>query len=202
MGRLDSLQNPSPEDSTLIYEAIDLRLKSLHEIGTLWWKVQQATDDQTVNAGDSVVAVPTDLLFPIAVTLLDGSTTYPLEQINVRQYNRIQNKTDEGRPEQIYLNYEGVRTGVLYPVSSATYTVKIVYQRMIDDAAEDTNIDVPSWALRPLIDVLRYDVADDFQIKDENRLTRWRIDYNAGLRALRTMNHQRKDYQTVEAEYF
>src|SRR5690348_3380748 len=119
-------------DADIVYEAIDLRLMEMHRKGILWRKVDKVPSSFAITAGIvSAHASTNDILFPIHMTVTDGSLDEPLTIIGPIEYSKIENKDTAGLPEKVL--WKGSTEFMLYPVPIAASTVKIVYEKIADD---------------------------------------------------------------------
>ena len=199
-GALGAGETANSDDLTVVYEAIDLRLKEMHRLGVLWWKVSGATSDLSLTASTATVAAPADLLFPISLAIRDGDDDLPVTLIDHRAYQAIQTKTDAGTPTQAF--YDSVtRNFYLYETPDSAYTAKLTYQKMADDTAASTAPDVPVSHLRWLKDLIAYDIGDDFSI-EEDRMVRFEREAEKAERRIRALTAPRTDPQPVEMTSF
>ncbi len=187
-------------DLDLIYEALDLRLKELHKKGTFWRKVTSVP--VTFSLGASVASASAgagDILFPIRVTFSNGSTDDPVALIGYREYAEIEDKSRTGNP--IKALWKGGSEFLFYPVPSADGTAKLLYEKIADDTSAGAAIDIDVAMIRPMIDLIKYDVADDWGI-DEQTLVRWRAEAIQAEKDIRTLGIQRVDYEPVRVDDF
>lgn len=182
LGVLADGETASSTDAARFGEVLDATLKSLHRLGTLWWKVDGEAADLALTTGAAFANVPTDLLFPLTLSLADGAE--PLAWIGHGEYHALPDAT--GRPERAYFDPAGGRIH-LWPVPGQAYTAQLTYQRIADDSADGVPPDVPAWALAPLTALLAYRAADAFGVP-EGRLARLRADALEAERDLRILN--------------
>lgn len=201
MGVYDPQTGVTAEDSSLFYEALDLQLKSLHALGLLWWKVGSVTTNTTLTSGDSTEAAPSDMLYMVNIFIRSGTTDYPVEIITHREYQAIENKTDTGIPDRIYVDQEA-QLLYLYPAPSSNYSMRMTYAKIIDDTAANKSPDVPQWALKPLVDILKFDLADHFEIRPEEKLIRWERRAGRAIKEIRIMNAPKVDHTTIRVVNF
>ena len=183
-------------DLTIVYEAIDLRLKEMHRLGTFWRKVTKVPLSFTVSAGVNSATATADVLFPVSMTALNLSMDDPIEIIGVRQYAEISNKADTGQPQQAL--YQGSGSFVFWPVPITNTTIKLTYEKIADDTAVSTQPDVEVSMLRWLKDIIAYDLGDEFG-KNESTMERWRRDSLYAENQIRKLNLENVDHKTVEA---
>ena len=196
MGVYDPDDGVSASDATLFYEALDLQLKSLHSLGLLWWKVSSVTTNTTLTVNDSTEAAPADMLYMVQMFARDSTTDYPVELISHREYQDIQDKTDSGMPTVCYVDQEA-QLMYLHPAPDSAYSLRQTYAKIVDDSATSTDVDVPQWALRPLIDLLKRDLADHFGVPEEKQI-RWERNARIAIKEIRRMNAPVTDHTTVE----
>lgn len=197
--KLSALGNGDTADSddlTIVYEAMDLRLKEFGDLFTPWWKVSGATTDLSLTASVAYVAAPSDIAHPISLAIRDGSDDLPVTFIDHRKYQAIQTKTDTGTPEQAFYDPVQSRFYFYYTPDSA-YTAKLTYQKLADDTADGSAPDVPVSAMRSLRNILCYDLGDDFGIEEE-RMMRFAKEAEIGERRIRFLTARRSDPQPVE----
>lgn len=191
-------RTPQGEEEAIVIEALDVRLKELHRLGVLWWKVSSTLTDVTLTANVATANAPSDILFPVTLHIRHNDEDLPVDLIDHRRFQEIGTKSDTGIPEQAVLFGGAFR---FYPVPDSSYTAKLTYQKIIDDSAASTAPDVIVSALRWLKDLVAYDCADDFRVPEPRMI---RLEREAGVaeRKLRALFPQRIEPQPVEAEYF
>jgi hypothetical protein len=197
---LDPGETPSADDAAIVNEALDLRLKELHALGTLWFNVAGAATSRTLAASSAThsLAALTDFLFPVSLKLVIGAEEYPVEIISHREYQDIQSKTDSGEPEKAFFSGSTV---YLWPVPSTDYTAKLTYQAIADDSNSPDAPDVSLSMMRSLVTLVAADCADDFAVP-EQRLLRLNAEAKAAEFTLRTLNTERVDNTTIAPDYF
>lgn len=188
----------SSADADIVYEAIDLRLKELHILGLLWFKTSAATTNVTVTANVATATAPTDLLYPVSLTMADD--TKPLYHISHQAYQSIEHKAQPGFPEVYHYS---PANGLIYiwPTPEASYTAKLTYEKIIENTAASTAVDVPSWALKSLTTLCASDLADDFEIP-EDRVQRLMAEAAQAEMRLKVLNAPAYEYSPVEADNF
>jgi hypothetical protein len=185
-------------DADIVYEAIDLRLKELHKKGILWREVDKVPASFAITAGIvSAHASTNDILFPIHMTVTDGSLDEPLTIIGPIEYSRIENKNDAGLPEKVL--WKGSTEFMLWPVPLATSTVKIVYEKIAEDTTAGAAADVDVSMMRHLKDLIAYDVADDFGV-DEMKIQRLGKEAMMAENNIRKLSVERKDFAPVQVD--
>jgi hypothetical protein len=188
----------SADEAEIIYEALDLRLKELHRLGVLWWKVSAAYTDVALTANVATATAPVDMLYPETVFIRYSDNDYPVSIIDHRAYQEIGTKSDKGRPEKVLIAAGTMR---FYPVPDSNYTAKLTYQKIIDDSAASTAPDVPVQLMRWLKDLIAYDTGDDFRVP-EPRMIRFEREAEKAERRIRALTPQVFETQSVQAEYF
>lgn len=192
LGVLERGVTAASADTDVVYEAIDLRLKEMHRLGIVWRNTTRNT--LSVTASLISISASTDVLFPIACMVVDGSQDEPLEIISLRQYAQIANKTESGVPQKIVHN--GAAEFKLWPVPASDTTVKIFYESFADDTTAGAAPDVDVSMLRWLKDIIAYDIADDFRVSSE-RIQRFAAESAQAEINIRRLNHQQVDYSDV-----
>lgn len=199
LGRLAVGQTPSAEDSSIVYEAMDLRLKELHVKSALWFNVAGASTDLVLTGGVATVSATNDVLFPVTVRLRVGGDDRDVEIIGHRAYQDIPDKTKSGEPCQVFFSGGVFR---FWPVPAINYTAKLTYQQVAADTAASTAPDVEVSMMRSFKNVVAYDLVDDFMLQNEQKILRLKAESEEGLRTILAMNQERVDSSTVTAEYF
>lgn len=187
-------------DSETLYQAIDLRLKSLHELGIVWRRVTTVPVSFSLTAGvASASGGNGDVLFPIKATWTNGSNDDPVDIIGPVEYAAIDDKGRTGNPNKVL--WKGGSEFVFHPVPSASGTAKLLYQKIADDSSNGAVIDMDVAALLPLIDLLKYDVADDYGVPEQT-INRWAIEAKLAERSIRKLGALRIDLSTVAVDDF
>lgn len=185
-------------DADIVYEAIDLRLKELHRLGIFWRKVDSIPTNFSVTAGIASAHVATnDILFPIKLTVLDGSLDEPVEIIGKPEYAAIDNKNDRGLPTKAL--WKGSTEFVFHPVPLSSTTVKLVYEKIADDTTAGSAADIDVSMIRHMKDIIAYDVGDDFGI-DEARMNRFQAEAMKAEISIRKLSVERKAHSPVLVE--
>lgn len=199
LGQLPIGQTPRAEHSTIVYEAMDLRLKEMHAKGTLWFNVSGAASDVSLTSGVATVNAAADVLFPVTMSLRISTEDKPLEIIGHRQYQEIPNKTEQDEPEMVFFSGGVYR---FWPVPDANYTAKLTYQQIAADTAASTAPDVQVSMMRAFKCVVAYDLVDDFMLQDEQKILRLKAEAEEGLRTIMALNQENTDNGTTTVEYF
>lgn len=188
----------SPDDMDVVYEALDLRLKEMHRLGTLWWNVSNATTDVAVTAGVATAAVPASMLYPVTLALRVNGDDQPIEIIGHREFQEIENKTDAGEPERVIVEGSNFR---FWPVPSISRTVKLTYEQIIADTEADAAPDIPVGAMRSLVILVASDLLDEFSVP-EPFASRIERKVPEALRTIKAIGAQRVDSVLVTPDYF
>ena len=187
-------------DLDTVYEAIDLRLKELATEGIFWRKV--TTTPTTFSLSSSIATASAgagDVLFPLKVTFTNVSQDDPVQIINYRQYAEIPDKGRVGNPEKVV--WKGGSEFLFYPVPSANGTAKLLYNRIADDTTAGSAIDVDVSMIRPMMNLVRYDVADDFGVPEQIQ-ARWERAAEQAKREIRKAGAPRVDLEAVKVDDF
>jgi hypothetical protein len=200
LGKLGAKANGVSADSAdmeIIYEALDLRLKEIHKFGIFWRKVDETPLSFSLTANQNSASATTDILFPIKLTVLDGSLDQPVDIIGPLDYAAIDNKLQAGVPTKAL--WKGSAEFLFWPVQTAATTAKIIYEKVADDTANATAPDVEVSMLRALKDIVAFDCADHWG-KPEPTIMRWE---KAAMRAeldIRRLGALRVDPQPVSVD--
>jgi hypothetical protein len=187
-------------DSDTVYEAIDLRLKSMHTRGIFWRKVTSVPVTFSLSSSIATASAGAgDILFPMKVTFSNGATDDPVYIINSREYAAIEDKTRTGNPEKVL--WKGGSEFIFYPVPGANGTAKLLYEKIADDTSAGAAVDIDVAMIRPMMDLVKYDVADDYGIPEATQV-RWRADSVAADIEIRKLGTPRTDYLPVAVDDF
>ena len=197
---LDPDETPDANQAATVNEAIDLRLKELHALGTLWWNVAPATTDLALVSGTATksLSAVTDFLFAVSMKLRVGTDDRDIEIISHREYQDIENKADRGEPEKVFISGG---TAYFWPTPNSNYTVKMTYQAIAADTSNPDTPDVSVAMLRSLVTLVAADCADDFGVP-EQRAIRLMAEAREAEKKLRALNTERVDSTTVTVDYF
>jgi hypothetical protein len=199
LGVLAAGESPSAEDSTIVYEAMDLRLKEMHANGTLWYRVSGAESDIALSVGNAAVSAASDVLYPVSMSIRVNGEDKPLHIIGHSQYRGIPRKSESGEPEAVFFSGGTFR---FWPVPQQDYVGKVTYERVAADTQANTSPDIETSMLRALRNILVYDLADDFQEQNESKILRWKAEAEEARRTIAALNAERVDTATVQVEYF
>lgn len=187
-------------DYETVYEAIDLRLKELHKRGEFWRKVTSVPVTFSLTAGvASASGGNGDVLFPIKMTWSNGSNDDPVDIIGMVQYAAIEDKGRAGDPTQVL--WKGGSEFVFHPVPTASGTAKLLYEKIADDTVTGSAVDIDVAMIRPMMDLIKFDVADDYGIP-EVTIGRWAVEAEKAWRDIKALGAQRVDYAPVAVDDF
>jgi DNA-binding HxlR family transcriptional regulator len=182
-------------DLTIVYEAMDLRLKEMHRLGTFWRTSSEVTTTITTTAATAAAAGPVDVLYPIALWVTQSSYEDQLTIINAETYASIDNKTEVGIPTHAFWKANG--DFLFWPVSAAASTINLLYQGVTDDTAASTAPDIDVSMMRWFRDIVAYDLGDQFGAS-EQRMARFEREALRAERNIRALQVQSKvDYLPV-----
>ena len=200
LGKLGVKANGVSADSAdmeIIYEALDLRLKEIHKLGIFWRKVDETAISFSLTANTSSASATGDILFPIKMTVVDGSLDEPVVIVGTLEYAAIENKAEQGLPTKAL--WKGGTEFLFHPVTTVATTAKLVYEKLIDDTANATAPDVEVSMMRALKDIVAYDCGDHFGIP-EGKLMRWKADAMQAERDIRKLSVERKGFARVAVD--
>lgn len=200
LGVAEAGQAISGEDSAVIVEAIDVRLKELPRYGIQWHNVAPAETSVTLTAGVATASLSavTDFGFAVSAMLTVGTDQQEVEIIGHRTYQAIPDKTERGEP--IYAMFAGGSV-YLWPVPQSNGSLKITYQAKALDSAAATSPDIPIDIIRPFTVLCAADLADDFQlptIKAQHLMAQM----PEAIRDIKAITVERTDTITVESESY
>lgn len=185
-------------DTDTVYEAIDLRLKEMHKLGTFWRKVTNVPVQFSLTAAVATASAGTgDILFPLNCTYSNGSMDDPVEIIGFPEYAEIVDKTRTGNPQKVM--WKGGTEFIFWPVPSANGTAKLLYEKIADDTSAGSAIDVDVSMIRPMMDIIKYDVADDFGVPEQTQV-RWMKEAKQAELDIRKLSAQRKSTSAVRVD--
>jgi len=193
-------QDPSPSDTLSVYEGLDLRLKEMHAIGTLWWKVQAASVPVTITSGVATASLPADFLFPVSLRFPVGigGDSDEIEIVGHTQFQSIPDKSEKGQPRQALFSGQ---TLYLNPVPQGNGTIQLTYEAIIQDTEQSTPPDIPVPMLRCLAVIVAYDLADSFSVP-EQKIRRLREEASSALTEITILNRQRVKTSRATPDYF
>ncbi len=200
--KLQVLANSGTADSddlTVVYEAVDLRLKEMHRLGIFWPNVDRVPLSFTLDANTTAASATADVLFPISLHVVNGTNDDPIALISPREYAEISNKAESGVP--IKALHNGGASFILWPVPGSAMTASLLYEKIADDTAASTAPDVDVAMLRWLKDVIAFDLGDEFG-KSEGTMLRWRAEAKIAELNIRKLAAPVVDYSDVAVDDF
>jgi len=187
-------------DLDTVYEALDLRLKELHKGGIFWRKVTSVPVTFSLSSSVATASAGAgDILFPLKVTFTNGNNDDPVQLIGMREYAEIEDKDRIGNPEKAL--WKGSTEFIFYPVPGSDGTAKLLYEKIADDTTSGSAIDVDVSMIRCMMDLVKYDVADDYGIP-EQIISRWRSEAAEAWRDIKKLGIQHVDLETVAVDNF
>lgn len=200
LGKLGAKANGIAADSgdmEIIYEALDLRLKELHKFGVYWRKVDETPLSFSLTANQNSASATSDILFPLKLTVLDGSLDQPVDIIGPLDYAAIEDKLQAGVPTMAL--WKGGAEFLFWPVQTAATTAKLIYEKVADDTANATAPDVEVSMLRSLKDIVAFDCGDHWG-KSEATMMRWERAATKAELDIRRLGALRRDPQPVPVD--
>jgi hypothetical protein len=133
--------------------------------GINMWTIEEGT--QVLTQGQATYTLPTDTVDLLEHVIRTTTDSQPqdinISRISVSVYATIPNKTQQGRPVQIYIQRLNTPQFTVWPVPDGAYTYTLKYWRMrrIDDAGNSgtLNVDMPFRFVPALISALAYQIA-------------------------------------------
>jgi hypothetical protein len=187
-------------DADTVYQALDLRIKELHKLGVFWRKTTSVPVTFSLSSSVATASAGAgDILFPLKVTFTNGSDDDPVYIIGPQDYAAIIDKTTTGNPEKVL--WKGGSEFIFYPVPSTDGTAKLLYEKIADDTSAGAVVDVDVSMLRCLMDLVKYDVADDYGIPEQTQV-RWLAEMRQAEKDLRKLGALRVDYLPVQVDDF
>src|SRR3990167_2336134 len=178
-------------DADLVYEALDLRLKEMHKLGIFWRKVTSVPVTFSLTSSVATASAGAgDILFPIQMTFSNGDNDDPIYIVGMSEYAAIVDKTLTGNPEKAL--WKGGSEFIFYPVPSANGTAKLLYEKIADDTSAGAVIEIDVAMIRPMMDLIKYDVADDYGVPEDMQ-SRWRQEARQAEVDIRKLGVQRVD---------
>lgn len=199
LGIVGASQTIATADADMVYEAADLRLKEMHRLGIVWRYVPETPLSFAVTANVNTASATTDIQFPIALFIADGSRDEKVDIISVRQYAAIEDKSEQGLPVKAL--WRGGAEFQFWPVPTATTTAKLVYEQFAQDTTAGSAIDVDVSMIRWMRDIICYDLGDVYG-KTDQTMMRWKADCLEAERNIRKLNALRVDYAPVAVDDF
>lgn len=190
-------QSADSADMEIIYEAIDLRLKEIHKLGIFWRKVDEVPLSFSLTANTSSASATADILFPIKLTVTDGSLDEPVDIIGRLEYAAIENKAEPGVPTKAL--WKGGAEFLFHPVPSSSTTAKLMYEKVADDTSSGAAPDVEVSMMRCLKEIVAYDCGDHWG-KPEPTMLRWERAATRAELDIRKLDVERKSLSRVAVD--
>ena len=187
-------------DADTIYEELDLQLKRLHTRGIFWRKVTSVPVTFSLSSSVATASAGAgDILFPMKVTFSNGSQDDPVELIGIREYAAIEDKGRTGQPEKVL--WKGGSEFLFYPTPSANGTGKLLYEKIADDTSAGAAVDIDVAMIGPMIDIVKYYVADDYGVPEQT-IQRWAAEATRADIDIRKLGAQHVDLSRVAVDDF
>lgn len=200
LGVKESGQTLPAEEATIIDEGIDLRLKELHALGVLWWRVAGSEASLTTAAGVESVSLSalTDFLFPVSLMLDQNGSRRPVEIVDHATFAARGDAVARGEPDMAFFSGSTLR---LSPVPAGAYSLKLTYQAIAKDGETGQPVDVQQGAMRAFAAVVAADLVLDFQVPQDTASVLLSKQPDE-LKTIRTLAYQRVDSVTTAPEWF
>jgi hypothetical protein len=157
LGVIGAGEAASGDDMQVALRALDGVLKELPINGYVWPKLSAETA-LTWTAGQTI-PLPADFFgAPVAWRLVDGKKV-PLAQLPHARWIQMPDRAAAGTPTHFYVAPDN--TIALWPVPETDPAVTLQYQRIVDDAEETVQPDVPQY----MLNALGYGVAHECVLK-------------------------------------
>ena len=187
-------------DADVVYEAIDLRLKEMHRLGTFWRKVTSVPVTFSISSSVATASAGGgDIIFPLTMTYSNGVNDDPVSIIGSREYAQIVDKTRVGDPERAL--WKGGSEVLVYPVPSANRTCQTLYEKIADDTTAGSAVDIDVSMIRWMKDIVAYDVSDDFGVPAATG-QRWLMECVIAERNIKKLGQPHVDYEAVRVDDF
>lgn len=177
---------PAYEDRGLALETLDGMLKELPIYGYSWPKIINAQATLTLAANTSPTALPTDYYGSLQPMLIGADT----EEVNLRivtlqEWNGIADKDYAADyPDRGYIDPS--RRLWTWPIQKANRTLKIFYQKVVDDTVSSTTPDMSVPFLLGLAYGIAANIGDAFGVSDrkiQRFEAKWAIARTRGINA-------------------
>jgi len=187
-------------DAELVYQAIDLRLKEMSKLGTFWRKVTAVPVSFSLTSGiASASAGAGDILWPVAMTFRDGEDDIPIDIIGKTEFAAIEDKGSRGTPKKAL--WTGGSEFMFVPIPNEDGTAKLLYEKIADDTSAGAAVDIEVSMIRAMIDVIKYDVADDYGVGEDIQ-RRWQAEARMAEIDIRKLGAQRISLTAVAVDDF
>ena len=177
---------PAYEDRGLALETLDGMLKELPIYGYSWPKVANAQTSITLLTATNPTALPTDYYGSLMPELVGADLDEsPFRLITLAEWNAIADKDYAAAyPDRGYIDPS--RRLWTWPVQTASRTLKVFYQKVIDDTVASTSADISVPFLMGLAYGIAANIGDAFGVS-EKKLQRfeakWSVARGRGINA-------------------
>lgn len=178
-GALGVGETPSSADRDLCLEALDSLLKELAYFGYSWPKYTAQQASITLLAATQDYTLPADYAAGGLLNIIDTSShEVPVRLITLVEWNDIVDKTTTADyPKVGYIDSDNVLH--VWPIQTGAVSAKLWYQRIIDDSAASTAVDLdPAW-LRCLVYGIAGEIGDEHDVP-ENKIQRFKQEWMIG----------------------
>lgn len=180
LGVIGAGEAASGDDMQLALRALNAVLKELPLAGYTWPKLSAET--ALPWTGGQVLPLPDDYFgAPIAWRLIDGRKRL-LTQIPHARWTQMEDRAATGAPSHFYIGPD--QQLYLWPVPETNPAVSLQYQRIVSDADDTAQPDVPQFWLN----ALGYGVANELLLKFDTPdgkaqaiSARWKVKRDAAL---------------------
>jgi len=199
LGVIGATDIAESEDSEIVYEAMDARLKELQTLNVLWWLVAPAQTTLPLTAGVAQASIAADdFLIPVSAALVVNGEQRPVEIIGHREYQEIPTKSERGQPSRVFISGSVAR---FWPAPEANFDAVITYQAIAKDAETGQPLDMPAAAVRAFVDLVAGDLVDDFGV-DAGKGARLMAKQPAAIRTLKQVAAQPVAAVAVAPDWF
>lgn len=171
IGVLASGESLESADITSAARTFNIVLKSLQADPSIDFSF---IEQQTVALSDGTASysLESDTIGIMDFWLRISNTDYHLNIINRETYDLKPDKTAEGQPQDVYVDFAtATPTAYFYPTPNASYTAYFVQQRAVEDVDTSTdNVDVHVVALDMIVKGVTAAVASKFRVDIQERL--------------------------------
>lgn len=178
-GALGVGETPSAADRDLCLEALDSLLKELAYFGYSWPKYTAEQTSITLLAATQDYTLPADYIAGGLLNIVDASGhEVPVRLITLIEWNDIPDKsTTADYPKFGYIDSDNILH--VWPIQTASVSAKFWYQRIIDDSAASSSVNVDEAWLRSLVYGIASEIGDEHDVPD-NKILRFKQEWIAG----------------------
>lgn len=183
--RLGIGRTVSGDDRALCLEALDSILKNLLWRGYSWPKTATGSSSLVLTSGLASIAMPTDYYSGAHINYVDASgNEVPLPLPTTREeYASIPLKTTQASyPQQVYIDNFNILFP--YPLTNQSVTLKVYYQKVIDDSVAQSSLSLDSPWILGLVYGVAAEVGDEFGVTVEKLArfeAKWERQLNFGI---------------------